>query len=66
MYLGNRHVKIDSLCILLQLRDNPDHDLLYWPNIILSKMAGFSRDFEKWARKPETKAKLASEKRCAW
>ena len=64
MYLGNRRVKLDSLSILL--RDNPDHDLLYWPNVILSKMAGFSSDFEKWARKPETKAKLASEKKCAW
>ena len=29
-------------------------------------MAGFSSDFDKWARKPETIAKLASEKKCVW
>ena len=40
--------------------------ILYWANIILSKRARFSSDFDKWARKPETKATLASEKKCAW
>ena len=29
-------------------------------------MAGFSSDFDKWVRKPETKAKLASAKKDAW
>ena len=29
-------------------------------------MAGFSNDFEKWARKPETKAELAAVKKSAW
>ena len=36
--------------------------ILYWTNITLSKMA----DFDKWARKPETKAKLALAKKNAW
>ena len=34
-------------------------------NIILSKIAGFSSDFDKWVRKPETKAELASAKKSA-
>ena len=29
-------------------------------------MAGFSSDFDKWARKPETKAELAAVKKSAW
>ena len=29
-------------------------------------MAGFSSDFDKWARKPETKAELAAVKKIAW
>ena len=33
--------------------------ILYWTNITLSKMA----DFDKWVRKPETKARLASAKK---
>ena len=36
--------------------------ILYWTNITLSKMA----DFDEWARKPETKAKLALAKKNAW
>ena len=36
--------------------------ILYRTNIILSKMAGF----DEWARKPETKAKLALAKKNAW
>ena len=40
--------------------------ILYWTNIALSKMAGYSSKFDEWARKPETKAKLASAKKNAW
>ena len=29
-------------------------------------MAGFSSDFDKWARKPDTKAELAAVKKIAW
>ena len=29
-------------------------------------MAGYSSDFDKWARKPETKARLASAKKNVW
>ena len=29
-------------------------------------MVGFSNDFDKWVRKPETKAELASAKKSAW
>ena len=36
--------------------------ILYWTNITLSKMT----DFDKWVRKPETKARLASAKKNAW
>ena len=32
----------------------------------MSKMAGYSSKFDEWARKPETKAKLASAKENAW
>ena len=53
--------------------------ILYWTNIILSKVAGQPQDnmlpagfsmsesaFDKWARKPETKAKIAAVKKSAW
>ena len=40
--------------------------ILYWTNITLSKMAGYSSKFDEWARKPETKAKLASAKKNPW
>ena len=36
--------------------------ILYWTNITLSKMT----DFDKWVRKPETKARLASAKKNSW
>ena len=29
-------------------------------------MAGYSRKFDEWVRKPETKARLASAKKDAW
>ena len=40
--------------------------IIYWTNITLSKMAGYSSKFDEWARRPETKAKLASAKKNAW
>ena len=40
--------------------------ILYWTNITLSKMTGYSSKFDEWARRPEAKAKLASAKKNAW
>ena len=40
--------------------------ILYWTNITLSKMAGYSSDYDKWARKPETKTRLALAKKNPW
>ena len=40
--------------------------IIYWTNIALSKMAGYSSDFDKWYQKPETKAQLALAKKNAW
>ena len=40
--------------------------ILYWTNITPSKMAGYSSKFDEWARRPETKAKLASAKKNPW
>ena len=37
--------------------------ILYWTDITLSKMAS---NFDEWARRPDTKAKLASAKKNAW
>ena len=37
--------------------------ILYWTDITLSKMTS---KFDQWARRPETKAKLASAQKKAW
>ena len=40
--------------------------ILYWTDITLSKMAGYSSKFDEWARRPDTKTKLALAKKNAW
>ena len=64
MNLGYRLVKKDSLSSFL--RDNREHNHFILDKYTTFKMAGFSSDFDKWARKPETKAKLAAVKKSAW
>ena len=42
--------------------------IIYWTNIALSKISGgyYSKEFDDWIQKPETKAKLALAQKNAW